>query len=135
LADNVLDGTRTGRQAGCGGAVMARLTDPTIVAKFEQALSQWKFTGYVTWKPIARQWVEENLEGWTTKAVAEEMFHFCESGGEIDEVRESRPEWSEKRFHYDFRVEIGGRLLYIETILADDDPNDPTIHIVSIHDA
>jgi hypothetical protein len=32
-------------------------------------------------------------------------------------------------------MEIGGRLLYIETILVEDDPNDPTIHVVSIHDA
>jgi hypothetical protein len=31
-------------------------------------------------------------------------------------------------------LEIGGRLLYIETILPDDDPNDPTIHVVSVHD-
>jgi|GEM_PF-3023018 len=27
------------------------------------------------------------------------------------------------------------RLLYIETLLVDDDRRDPTIHIVSIHDA
>ncbi len=32
-------------------------------------------------------------------------------------------------------MDIGGRLLYIETILVEDDPNDPTIHVVSIHDA
>ena len=106
-----------------------------ILAKFQQALNQWKFTGYVTWKPIARQWVEQNLEGWSTRSVAEEMCRFCGSGGEIDEIRESRPEWSEQRFHYDFRLEIGGRLLYIETILVDDDPNDATVHVVSIHDA
>jgi len=114
---------------------MARLSDPAILAKFQRALSQWRFTGYVTWKPIARQWVEQNLEGWTTRSVAEEMCRFYESGGEIDEIQERRPEWSEKRFHYDFRVEMGGRLLYIEMILVDDDPDEPTIHVVSMHDA
>ena len=114
---------------------MARLTDPESLAKFQYALSQWQFTGYVTWKPIARQWLEQNMEGMTTRSVSEEMFHFFAAGGEIDQVRETRPQWSEHRFHYDFRMEIGGRLLYIETILVEDDPDDPTIYVVSIHDA
>jgi hypothetical protein len=52
---------------------MGQLTDPIILAKFRRALGQWRFTGYVTWKPIARQWVEQNLEGWTTRAIAEEL--------------------------------------------------------------
>jgi hypothetical protein len=114
---------------------MARLTDPEILAKFQHALNQWRFTGYITWKPVARQWLERNLEGFTTRSVAEDMFRFVADGGEIDRIAETRPDWSEHRFHYDFRMEIGGRLLYIETILVEDDPNDPTIHVVSIHDA
>ena len=44
-------------------------------------------------------------------------------------------EWSIWPFHYDFRFTLGGKQLYIETILQDDDPDDPTIQIVSIHDA
>jgi hypothetical protein len=114
---------------------MARLTDPEIVAKFEHALSQWQFTGYISWKPIAREWLELNLEGLTTRFVGEEMFRLFTAGGEIDQVRETRPEWSEHRFHYDFRMDIGGRLLYIETILVEDDADDPTIHVVNIHEA
>lgn len=114
---------------------MARLTDPDILAKFQHALSQWRFTGYITWKKIARQWVEQNLEGWTTRSVGEEMFCYFQAGGDIDQTRETRPEWSQQCYHYDFRIEIGGRLLYIETILIEDDPDDPTIHVVSIHDA
>ena len=114
---------------------MARLTDPEILAKFQHALSQWRFTGYVTWKPIARQWLEQNLEGFTTRSVTEEIYRFVAAGGEIDQIPETRPQWSEHRFHYDFRMEVGGRLLYIETVLVEDDPNDPTIHVVSIHDA
>jgi hypothetical protein len=114
---------------------MARLTDPEILARFQYALSNWQFAGYITWKPTARQWLEQNLEGLTTRLVGEEMFRFFAAGGAVDQVRETRPEWSEHRFYYDFRVEIGGRLLYIETILAEDDPDDPTIHVVSIHDA
>ena len=114
---------------------MARLMDPAILAKLRHALSQWQFTGYVTWKPIARQWVEQNLEGWTTRAIAEEMSRFLEGGGEIGQTPETRPEWSQWRFHYDFRIKIAGRLLYIETVLVEDDPDDPTISVVSIHDA
>jgi len=34
-----------------------------------------------------------------------------------------------------FRITIGERLIYMETILVEDDPDDPTIHVVSIHDA
>ena len=104
---------------------MARLTDPEILAKFQHALSQWRVTGYITWKPIAREWLEQNLEGLTARSVGEEMFRFFAAGGEIDQVRETRPQWSEHRFHYDFRMDIGGRLLYIETILVEDDPERP----------
>ena len=50
-------------------------------------------------------------------------------------MRETRLEWTEHRFHYDFRIPIADRLIYIETILMDDDPEDPTIHVVSIHEA
>jgi hypothetical protein len=114
---------------------MARLTDPEILARLRHALSQWQFTGYITWKSIARQWLEQNLEGLTTRSVGEEMFRFLAAGGEIDQVPETRPQWNEQRFHYDFRMDIGGRFLYIETILVEDDPDDPTIHVVSIHDA
>ena len=113
---------------------MAQLTDGIILAKFRQALSHWQFTGYVTWKSIARQWVERNLDGWTTRAVAEEMSRFLDSGGAISQVAETRSEWSQWRFHYDFRMEVGGRLLYIETVLVEDDPDDPIVHVVSVHD-
>lgn len=114
---------------------MAPLTDPVILAKFHYALSHWQFTGYVTWKPIARQWVERNMEGWTTRAIAEELFQFFDGDGEISQTAETRPEWSQWQFHYDFRIEIGGRLLYIETVLVEDEPDDPVVHVVSIHDA
>jgi hypothetical protein len=114
---------------------MVPLTDPNILAKFARALEQWRFTGYVTWKAIARQWIEGNLEGWTTCAVAEEMFCHFDAGGRVDQVRETRPEWSEHRYHYDFRLQFGDRLIYVETLLVEDDPDDPTVHVVSIHDA
>ncbi len=114
---------------------MAPLTDPEILAKFGHALRYWRFTGYVTWKAVARQWVEENLEGWSTRAIAEEVFRHFDAGGQIDQIRETRPEWTENRYHYDFRIQIGDQVIYIETLLVEDDANDPTVHVVSIHDA
>jgi hypothetical protein len=114
---------------------MAALTDATILAMFRYALMEWGCAGYITWKPVAREWVERNLDGYTTRAVGEEMFRFFQSGGIIDQVRETRPEWSEYRFHYDFRLPIAGQMIYIETVLIDRDPTDPTIHVVSIHGA
>lgn len=113
---------------------MPPLTDPDILAKLRHVLAEWNCTGYVTWKQIAREWVEANPEGFTARAVGEAMFDYVEAGGVIEQVRETRPEWSEHRFHDDFRMEIGGRHVYIETISVDDDPQDPTIHVVSIHD-
>ena len=86
---------------------MAPLTDPEILAKFRYALELWHFTGYVTWKSPAREWVERNLEGWTTRAVGEEMFLYFSAGGQVGQVRETRREWSEQRYHYDLRVQIG----------------------------
>ena len=114
---------------------MASLTNPAILAKFRHALGAWNFAGYVTWKSVAREWVENNLDGFTTRSIGEEMFRFLEAGGKIDQVKETRREWTEHPFHYDFRLSIEGRLIYIETILVEDDPDDPTIHVVSIHDA
>jgi hypothetical protein len=107
---------------------------PEILAKLWRILSEWNCTGYITWKRVAREWVEKNLEGVSTRAIGEEMFRYVNAGGQIDQVRESRHEWSGFGFHYDFRVSIEGRLLYIETILVEDDPDDPTLHVVSIHD-
>jgi hypothetical protein len=113
---------------------MAPLSDPIIIKKIHSALSNWQYTGYVIWKPIARSWVEKNLQGMTTRAVAEIIFQHVDSGGEIDQVNESRSEWSGQRFHYDFRIPVEGRLIYIETVLMENDPEDPVIRVVSIHE-
>ena len=69
------------------------------------------------------------------KAVAKRMYEHLQAGGTIDQTPETRPEWNDRPFHYDFRLVIDGWRVYIETILVDDDPTDPTVHIVSMHDA
>jgi hypothetical protein len=113
---------------------MPPLTDAVILAQFRAVLANWKYTGYVTAKDIALDWIANNLGGLTLKDVAKALNDFLQRGEVIEQLPETRPEWSMWPFHYDFRVQLAGREVYIETILQDDDPNDPTIHIVSIHD-
>jgi hypothetical protein len=114
---------------------MPPLTDPIILAQFQAVLANWRYTDYVRAKPTALDWIANNLHGVSLKDVARAMNDFCLSGGVIDQVPERRPEWTDRPYHYDFRIELSGRKIYIETILLDDDPTDPTIRIVSIHDA
>jgi hypothetical protein len=113
---------------------MATLIDAAVLGQFRAALANWRFTGYITAKDVVLAWIKANLAGRTLKDVAKSMHDHLQGGGTIDQMPETRPEWSARPFHYDFRVMVASRLLYVETILQDDDPTDPTIHVVSIHD-
>ena len=114
---------------------MARLADPDLLKCFQAILSNWSVTDYVTAKEEALHWAGKNLPGFTLKLFAKLMYEHVQAGGEIDQVRETRPEWNDWPFHYDFRLAWAGRALYIETILVDDDPADPYLRIVRIKDA
>ena len=114
---------------------MPPLTDPAILAFFHSALSNWNVTDYVTEKDLVMEWRAKNLPRVALKAVAKLMFDHLQAGGVIDQTPETRPEWNDRPFHYDFRILVGGRRVYIETVLVDDDPTDPFVHIVSMHDA
>src|SRR5260370_20425714 len=104
---------------------MPPLTDPAILARFGMVLANWNYTGYVTAKDVALEWIADELGGLTLKDVAKAMYDFLQSDGTIDQVTETRPEWSVWPFHYDFRLLIGSRDVYMETILQDNDPSDP----------
>ncbi|HUU94427.1 MAG TPA: hypothetical protein VM487_01710 [Phycisphaerae bacterium] len=116
---------------------MPPLTDPERLRHYREALKRWSCSGYVTWEPFARQWVRKNLAGFTPPEVSRLMWEHVQAGGEIDEVRERRPEWSEHKFHHDLRLKIAGRLVYVETRLLMDerDIEHSTINVVNIHDA
>lgn len=113
---------------------MPPLTDPAILAMFHKVLAEWRCTGYVTAKETAVDWIADHLGGLSLQDVVRALHDFIRNGGVIDQQPERRPEWNHWPYHYDFRLTVGSRRLYVETILQDDDPKDPTVHIVSIHD-
>jgi hypothetical protein len=115
---------------------MPPLADPQILAQFAAALDNWNVTGYITAKGIVLDWIADNLPGCDLRAIAKLMNDYLKAGERPDQVRECRPEYNDRDYHYDFHLLIAGRQrqVYIESVLVDDDPSDPTIHIVSMHD-
>ena len=113
---------------------MPHLTDPVILAAFHATLSNWNVTDYVAGRQAMESRSKE-MPHVPLKAVAKRMYEHLQAGGTIDQTPETPPEWNDRPFHYDFRLVIDGWHMYIETILVDDDPTDPTVHIVSMHDA
>ena len=113
---------------------MPPLIDAKIKAQFEAVLADWNYTGFVTAKEFALDWIKRYLPGKAVKDIARAMHLHLQAGGVIDQVPEMREEWKDWPFHYDFRLSFEGRNLYIETILLEDRSNDPIVHIVSIHD-
>jgi hypothetical protein len=61
------------------------------------------------------------------------MWQHVEAGGEIDQVREQRPEYAAFfEFHYDLRFAVGGCIIYVETVLQVTSTG-PEITVVNIH--
>lgn len=113
---------------------MARLTDLELLALFREALSEWRADGYVVWKKLAAEWLRKELEGHTQKSIARLMHEHVEAGGDIDQVKERRERYRDLyEFHFDFRLNIDERRVYIETTL-DNTRTGPTITIVNMHD-
>lgn len=117
---------------------MAPLTDPILLHAYRSALTNRRFCGYVNWTKVAQEWVRRELPGVTPEAIVELLWEHVCGGEEIDQVRETRPEWGAHAFHYDVRALAFDRRLYIETRLQfndPSDPDDPVILIANVHDA
>ena len=120
---------------------MSRLADPDTFLHYSTALSLYRFDGYVVFSPVAATWLRKELQAWTQQRFAQGLDKFVRDGGEIDQVVETRPEWSGKHaYHYDMRLFVKGRSrrLYVETRLVPDFPNkrdNPYILVANIHDA
>jgi hypothetical protein len=104
---------------------------------YRNALRNWKYDGYVEFKPRARDGLKEWVPSRALREIKRLLFEFVDSGGKIDEQVETRLEYVGDEFHYDLRVKIDDRLIYFETILRTqkpDDPDDPRIEVVNVHD-
>jgi hypothetical protein len=110
--------------------------DPAELARYRDViLNLWYVRDYIQWKKRALEGLCETLPGYTAELIHEMMFNYVRDGGEIDQVVEKREGWTEYRFHYDLRPPINGCRIYIETVLCDEDTNDPWILVVNIHAA
>jgi hypothetical protein len=118
---------------------MAPLSDPERLLAYRNALSNWSFSGYVEFDLTEQShaWIRSELRNIPLRDVAELMHRHAESGGVIDEVRETRPEWSgEHEYHYDLRLSVQGKQVYVETRLdfvRPFVPDEPSILVVNIH--
>ena len=120
---------------------MPPLTDPDRLAAYRDALRNWRVSNYIQFDLTeeAYRWLRREVGDITLKEIAELMCRHVEAGGEIDEVPESRPQWSVQwEFHWDLRVKMNGKLVYIETRLHYRLPvvaDEPWILVVNIHEA
>jgi len=117
---------------------LAPLTDPTRLAAYKDALANWNYAGFIQFEltETARNFIKRELSNITFKEIGRLMHKHVESGGEIDEVPETRSEWAEYKFHYDLRLTIQEKPIYIESRLNHKIifvPDESTIIVVSIH--
>jgi hypothetical protein len=81
---------------------MAKLVDPELLKCIKAIVSNWNVTDYVTSNDEALQWAGKNLANFTLKSLAKLMNDHVLAGGEIDQVSETRAEWTDWPFHYTF---------------------------------
>ncbi len=111
---------------------MPQLDDAETIRKLRLAVEEWN-SGGVLWKQLAAEWVRRNLESVTQQAVNELILQHIASSGRIDQVKETREEYLHFEFHYDFRIPVLDRTVYIETTLTEHAMG-PVVTIVNIHD-
>lgn len=116
---------------------MAKPKDEDALKCYREVLLRFGLvTDYIQWKKLPQDWLGANIPNVTTKLVHELMVKHAESTPKIDQIPETRPEHSHCPFHYDLRISIFGRRIYIETVFdREQDLEDCTIWVVNIHDA
>lgn len=118
---------------------MPPLTDPERLQAYKNALGNWPIGGYVDFDLTqqSHDWIRRELHNISIRDLAHWMYDYVASGGTIDEVRETRPEWSDQHeFHYDLRFVALGKAVYVETRLIFRKPfvpDEPTIKVVNVH--
>ena len=116
---------------------MPKLENPGIIALFVTAFTEAQACGeLIRWKQSAIENMFRDFAGYTPDHVENLILSHLNSGGKIQEVKETRPEYLDFRFHYDFVVTdplSKNEKVYIETVITCDDPELPEILIVSCH--
>ncbi len=119
---------------------MPPLTDPERSRCYLNALRNWRGTGWVNFEERAWAWLRAEFPDRTQREIARLLYeHVGDDPSKVDEQPERREGWRALyEFHHDLRVRIEGRLIYFETRLDyrhPDDPDDPQINVVNVHEA
>jgi hypothetical protein len=118
---------------------MPKLTDEAIRAVFRAAFTlNQRWGGYVTWKPQAQENVRRLMPGITPELIDDLIYEHITSNGEIKLAKETRDDWLECGYHYDFVVDAPSDIgkaskIYVETVILRADVDDPGIHVVNCH--
>lgn len=72
----------------------------------------------------------------TPEWVHGELIRYVKCGGAVIQVREKRPEYSDRSFYYKVVLQVEGlpRGLFVEVVLDDEDKDYPAVRIVSAHE-
>jgi hypothetical protein len=115
-------------------ADMGKPKDPAALERYRRVIVELSHVhNYIQWQDGALERLFRYVPNATTKGIHQAMRDHVVTGGEIDQVEETRDEYLHWRFHYDLRLPVSGLRVYIETVLDEDDPDDPFIWIVNIH--
>ena len=111
---------------------MPPLRDANTIERIREALMYWHNDGVFCLRRPTED-IDRYLDGYELGGVVEEMLKFIDGGGEIN-VAEDRTEFrsASSPYHYEFRMPIAGKNIYIETILSEA-KRGPVLTIVSLH--
>jgi hypothetical protein len=97
-----------------------------------------RFKGCCEWKESSARRVRGKppCEGLTPEGIKELLLQHIEHNGELVQVAEKRDEYLDHRFYYKAVVAVPGlvRGVFVEVVLADDDPDCPAVLIVNAHE-
>ena len=119
---------------------MPPLTDPERSRCYLNALTNWRYDGFIVFKEDADRWLRDELPDHSHRELGRLLYEHVKANGCtcVDEQVETREQWRCHPFHHDIRLPVAGRLIYFETRLIyrdPDDPDDPLIWVVNAHDA
>ena len=120
--------------------MMAEPKDPAELALVVKAISLAQNTrGCCEWNERAARRIRQQppCQGMTPEGIRESLLdHVNDKGGQVIQVEEKREEYREHRFYYKAIIPVAGlgRGLFVEIVLADDDPDFPAVEIVNAHE-